>query len=545
MKFTVAALTTFAAINLLAADTKTQTEKNHDHCSVPAGAAAPALPAKLMEGMGRVDFKITTKSPEAQKFFNQGIAQMHSFWTKEAERSFLQAAQLDPEAPMPWFGVAMVAGGQYQPRFQVDNWEEMMGPQARTTKRAWDAAQKALDLAKVPGKATELEQLYVAAVAARRIPVAKQNSDDAYIAAWKALLAKYPDEVEAKTFLSLHLMRGFDLPSHQPKLTSMEAIELLRPLIAKYPEHPGVHHYVIHGWEGSAFAKEAWTSSAIYLKLAPGIPHALHMPGHIYSQTGKWDEAIESFSLAKAKELEYMAADRAYGNGHHGHNVHYLSTVYSFKGDYDSAVREAQHLLSIKETEAQQKSADLFTDAYAQGFIAMLRALTQHQKWEAILEGKMLPEISRPRQEAWTAWARGIAWANTGKPAQARTELKRMETALARFQSRVKNPLPRELTVAREELMAQILLASGKKEKGLKALELAAQHERQLRYTEPPYYARPAYEALGHWAVKLGQPALARRAYEQAVDQFPGDVVALRALQGLAPNAQQPSGGLQ
>ncbi|MCX6597588.1 MAG: hypothetical protein NTV70_14605, partial [Acidobacteria bacterium] len=190
MNFTVAALTTFAAIHLLAADTKTQMEKNHDHCSVPAGAAAPALPAKLMEGMGRVDFKITTKSPEAQKFFNQGIAQMHSFWTKEAERSFLQAAQLDPEAPMPWFGVAMVAGGQYQPRFQVDNWEEMMGPQARTTKRAWDAAQKALDLAKVPGKATELEQLYITAVAARRIPVAKQNSDDAYIAAWKALLAK-------------------------------------------------------------------------------------------------------------------------------------------------------------------------------------------------------------------------------------------------------------------------------------------------------------------------------------------------------------------
>ena len=85
----------------------------------PPGGAAPSLPAKLLEGQGTVHFPITTKSPEAQKFFDQGVAQMHSFWAREAERSFLQAAQLDPEAPMPHWGIAMVAAGDYRPRFQL------------------------------------------------------------------------------------------------------------------------------------------------------------------------------------------------------------------------------------------------------------------------------------------------------------------------------------------------------------------------------------------------------------------------------------------
>ncbi|MDX2178198.1 MAG: hypothetical protein SFV18_01315 [Bryobacteraceae bacterium] len=499
-----------------------------DHCSLPPGPAAPSLPAKLLDGMGTeyIDFKISTKSPDAQKFFSQGVAQMHSFWTKEAERSFLQAAQLDPDAPMPWWGVAMVAGGQYQPRFQVDGWDAMHGKQQRTNKRAKEAAEKALELAK---NGTELERLYIEAVAARRIPNGK-DPDEEYVLAWKRLLAKYPDELEAKTFLSLHLMRGFELPSHTPKLTSMEAVELLRPLIAKHPNHPGIHHYVIHGWEGSSFAKEAWHSCERYLKLAPMIPHALHMPGHIYSQTGKWAEGIHAFSLAKDREWAYMQADPKYGTGHHGHNVNYLSTSYSFHGDFDSAFREAKHLLTLKETESELKSADLFTNGYAQGFFAMLRALVQHEKWDMVLDGTTLPAIARPRQEAWLAWGRGLAWCAKGDVKKARTEAKNLTTALDRFKSRTKYPLPPELLVAKDELDAQILVAAGKIERGLRALENAANAERRLRYTEPPYYMRPVNEALGALAVKHGDLRLARKAYEGALEQYPADAIALRGL---------------
>lgn len=513
-----------------------------NHCSVPPGPEPPKLPAKLMDGVGTeyIDFKITTSNPEAQKFFNQGIAQMHSFWGREAERSFLQAAALDPEAPMPWFGVAMITGG-YQPYFQIVGWDSILGKQSRTNKRAMEAAQKAIELSKKPGKATELEKLYIAAVTARRIPGDK-DPDEAYIAAWRELLAKYPKEVEAQTFLSLHLMRGFELPAHTPRETSMEAVKILKALLKEAPDHPGVHHYVIHAWEGSSFASEAWPSCKRYFELAPNIPHALHMPGHIYSQTGRWDDAIIAFGAAKKKELSYIEADSTYGNGHHGHNVHYLSTSYSFKGDFDSAVREAQHLLGMPETDANKKSADLFTTAYAQGFIAMLRALTQHEKWDEILEGKMLPEIARPRQQAWYAWARGIAWSAKGNASKAKSEAKKLDTALANYKSKTKRNAPPELLVAREELAAQILLAQGKTDKGLRALEQVARKERALRYTEPPYYARPVYEALGKHALKAGKLDLAKEAFRQALDQFPSDAIAEAGLHEI-DRRDMPSGG--
>ncbi len=500
------------------------------HCSVPPGPAAPSLPAKLMDGMGTefIHFPITTTNPEAQKFFNQGIAQMHSFWGREAERSFLQAAALDPDAPMPWFGVAMIAGGQYQPYFQIANWDIIAGKkQSRTNRRAMEAAQKAIELSQKSGKATELEKLYIAAVAARRIP-GSHDPDEGYIAGWRKLLEKFPREVEARTFLSLHLMRGFELPAHTPRETSMEAVSILRDLLKEAPDHPGVHHYVIHGFEGSSFAAEAWPSCKRYFAQAVNIPHALHMPGHIYSQTGRWEDAITAFTTAKQKEWSYIQADKSYGDGHHGHNVNYLSTSYSFTGDYENAVREAQHLLAIPESVT---SADAFTTAYSQGFIAMLRTLTQHEKWDEILDGKMLPEISRPRQQAWYAWARGLAWAAKANVKNAKREARHFRTALDNFRSRTKLSIPEELLVAQEELAAQILLAEGKTDRGLRALEQAAKKNRMLRYSEPPYYPRPVYEALGKWAHKSGNLRLAESAYRQALEQFPADAIAEKGLE--------------
>ncbi len=266
-------------------------------------------------------------SAEAQKFFDQGLLRSYTrFWANEAERSFLQAAQLDPEAPMPWWGVAMVSG-DYRPRHQMDQLSEAQGRDPRATPpRAKEAAQRAIALSEVPGKATDLEKMYIASVAARRIPSSK-DPNDAYIEGLRALIAKYPKEVEARLFLSLHVMRGFELPSHTPREGSMEAVAILRQLLVDAPNHPGVHHYVIHAWEGSSFAKEAWPSCQRYAELITNIPHALHMPGHIYSQTGKFTEAQKSFGDAAVNELGYIKADALYGTGHHGHNVHYLSTA--------------------------------------------------------------------------------------------------------------------------------------------------------------------------------------------------------------------------
>jgi len=149
-----------------------------DQCAPEPGDTAPPLPAKILDGQGHVHFPITTASAEAQQYFDQGVAQMHSFWAREAERSFLQAAELDPSAPMPWWGVAMVAAGDYRPGFQL---EFVNGVPTEAGKdapkptsdlhggalRAREAAQRAVELSKTAGKASPLEKLYIRAVAAR------------------------------------------------------------------------------------------------------------------------------------------------------------------------------------------------------------------------------------------------------------------------------------------------------------------------------------------------------------------------------------------
>src|SRR5438270_7520554 len=151
--------------------------KPKDMCAPPPGGTAPALPARIMTGQGHIDFPITTSSPKAQEYFNQGVAQMHSFWAVEAERSFLQAAALDPQAPMPYWGIAMVAAGDYRPRFQltrdrVPSNVKKLDANSRTPvggpARAITAMKKAVELSAVPGKATDLEKLYIASIAARR-----------------------------------------------------------------------------------------------------------------------------------------------------------------------------------------------------------------------------------------------------------------------------------------------------------------------------------------------------------------------------------------
>src|SRR6478735_6135807 len=176
------------ALALIFAVAPAGAQQKADNCTPPPSALAPTLPAKILPGMGTVHLAITTSNPEAQQFFDQGLAQMHSFWAREAERSFLQAAALDPAAPMPQWGIAMVAAGDWRPRFQIDLLEAVTGKRAPPAmSRARTAAQKAVELAAVPGKATDLEKLYIAAVAARRDGVSK-DPEDAFVKGMRALL---------------------------------------------------------------------------------------------------------------------------------------------------------------------------------------------------------------------------------------------------------------------------------------------------------------------------------------------------------------------
>src|SRR5690348_12926086 len=151
-----------------------------------------------------------------------------------------------------------------------------------------------------------------------------------------------------------------------------------------------------------------------------------------------------------------MKQDKQYGDGHHGHNVHYLATAYSFEGRYDDAIEAAKELLGFTENPAQQAAADAMTTAHAQGWFAMMRTLVQFEKWDEVLGGQMLPIFGKPRQEAWRHWARGLAYANKGNAAAAKEESAQFELAMADFTKRTGRAEPAELQVARQELAGHL-----------------------------------------------------------------------------------------
>jgi tetratricopeptide (TPR) repeat protein len=521
---------------------------NKDMCAPAPGSVPPSLPARLMKGNGTeyIHFPITTSNPKAQQFFLQGVAQMHSFWANEAERSFLQAAALDPSAPMPQWGIAMVAAGDFRPRFQLDRDQPVKPDGAKPDRysqggaaRAVAAAQKAVELSAVEGKASPLEKLYVAAIAARR-DANNADRDEGYIKGLRAIVAGYPGEIEARTYLALHLMRGYTLPDHQPRPGTMEAVAMLRQLLIDAPDHMGVHHFVIHGFEGATFAKDAWPSCRRYPELVPNIPHALHMPGHIWAQTGKWDEAVKSFSTAAANERGYMAADQLYGNGHHGHNVHFMATSLSFQGHYDEAMAASRELLTFKENPREAGQVDNAFTAYRQGWFAMMRTLVQNEKWDVILEDKALPVYDKPREQAWRHWALGLAHAAKGHAAETKAEAKAMDEALKDFTAKTKDPVPPPLAAARKELDGHIAAVEGNNGKAIEILQAAAKMERSMRYNEPPSYPRPVLQALGEKALAEGKLQVAEAAFREALDQYPESSRALAGLSDTLKREKKP-----
>ena len=516
-----------------------------DQCAPEPGDTAPPLPAKILDGQGHVHFPITTASAEAQRYFDQGVAQMHSFWAREAERSFLQAAELDPTAPMPWWGVAMVAAGDYRPGFQLEfvngvptePGKDVPKPASELhggALRAREAAQRAVELSKTPGKASPLEKLYIRAVAARRGSDSPQPAAD-YVHALRDLVAQYPAEVEAKTYLALILMSGFTTPDKKPRDGSMEAIEILRGLLKTAPDHPGVHHYVIHGWEGSTFASEAWPSCEKYAKLVPNIPHALHMPGHIYAQTGRWQDAEAAFRAAATLERSYMDQDALYGTGHHGHNVHFEIVALAFQGKFDEAIGLAHELMEIPETPRQKSEVDDWYIADRQGWFGLMRSLVYGERWADIVDSSKFPPMSTPRESAWYHWARSIAYAEQGNANIADAEMRQMDKQLKEWTVATKNKkLPPALSAARLELDGHVLAALHRGPEALAVYERASTEERALRYTEPPAYPRPIAEVAGQLALALGDRARAAKFFETALEQYPESRKAQQGLRAAA-----------
>ena len=518
-----------------------QAAREPDLCAVPPGAQ-PLLPAKLLPGMGITkDFPVTTSSEQARAFFLQGISQIHSFWFTESERSCLQALQYDPNMAMAHWCIALSAAGDYRPAFQLlrdpsnvggrggvasgeaaatgaDNGEATV---RRTTNgaaidpqvRAREAIAKAMALR---DSVTPRERLYIEAQAARRAPGAKSAADAAYIATLRTLVAAYPDDLEAKSMLGLALDNGFDPVTKEPREHTMEAIALLEEVVAKDDSEFGAHHYLIHAYEGSKTPEKAWHDNARYAGLVTDIPHALHMPGHIYAQSDKIQEAISAFSGAAAVELKWIESDSLYPQGHHGHNVHFLIHALNLGGRYDESMKWVQHLFTFKEN-PRERAGNNQRGVWRQGYFGLIKTVVRFEKWDAIQDGTTIPVYDKPEQQAWRHWALGLAQANTGEIDRAKATLADMHKDLSAVTS-AKEPM----AIAAQELEATIAARGGDRKKAYELYRKAADREAAMLYTEPPAYPRPVVEGWGNVALALGDYATAETAYRETLAREPG-----------------------
>jgi tetratricopeptide (TPR) repeat protein len=501
-----------------------------DMCATIPGAQ-PLLPAKLLPGMGDTNMPVTTKSEQARKFFNQGISQMHSFWFVESERSFLQAAELDPEMAMAYWGISVSAAADYRPAFQLlrDPTDGGRGDAPAATSP--DAIQRTANGAAVNGrlrareyiqkamalrdKVSPRERMYIDAEWARRNPASKTHDAD-HIVALRKLVTAFPDDEEAKSILGLALLDGFDSVTKDPRTNTMEGLALLESVVAKNDNHFGAHHYLIHGWEGSKTPEKAWHASKRYPELVTNIPHALHMPGHIYAQSDKIDEAIAAFSAAAENELKWLGSDVLYPNGHHGHNVHFLVQALNLDGRYTDSMTRVRHMMTFKET-PRERTGNSQRTPYRQGYYALVKTLVRFERWDLILDGKTIPVYDKPEQHAWRLWAVGLAQAAQGQHAEAKKTHAEMQKHLEQVTA-----TKRPLTIAEMELDATILARTGDAKKAWDLFRKAAEWEKALLYTEPPSYPRPVVEGFANTALAMGDFATAEKGYREALEREPG-----------------------
>jgi len=483
-------------------------------CHTPIKTQAPSARAELVEGYGDVRMKVTTKSSEAQRFFDQGLALLHSFWFYEADKSFERAAQLDPECAMAQWGIAMAS----------------VNDERRNV-----ALERAKDLA---AGVSEHERLYIEAVDARYNGEKSNIQNNGFLGASESyrqnlrkIVARYPDDLEGKLFLALASMSGYKRDG-TPEPGTVEAIALLQLVLARSPKHLAAHHYMIHATESGPRPQDGAPSADIYGTLAPKVGHAVHMPGHTYVHVDRWDDAARAFEGSAAVDREWIRANNEksdHAAGPYGHNVHFLAMVYGYQGRYRDAVRVSRELLSLDENPEEVKSRTVF-----EGRLAMLRTLVRFEKWDEILNARMLPEEG-PFEvfKGWRYYAQAVSRIGMRDAVAAQAQLEVLEREIAwlkdRFEKTKDRPQNgrqsmqlRALKVAPLDVRARLLAMQGRADEAIATAREAIEAEIGLGYSEPPLYPVPMQEVAGNIALSLRRWEDALGFFTQALERDPG-----------------------
>lgn len=484
----------------------------------------PAPP--LVEGYGNSAFTITTSSPQAQAYFNQGLQLLHCFWEFEAYRAFKEAARLDPKAAMPHWGIAMALDGDV------------------TMKEPHKAAvAKANELA---ASASEHEQFYIRAMSKRMAEGDWDKKMKEYRSELEALLDRFPADQDARSFLAISF-GGYD-EAQRPREGTMYAQALLKQILADQPTHAAAHHYWIHLLESSPHPQDALDSAAALGKLAPRSGHMVHMPGHIYYRTGDYERSYESFAAAARVDEAYMK-DQGVTTAetwNYIHNLSYLVAACAESGRYREGLEWAAKL---KGTQDGRSGAGKFYFALNPGS-TLPRLHIRFAQWQAAAnapiefgadEGRVTI-TARAYRSALEAYTKGMVAVSSGRLQQAEREADAFDAALWRLtpqsmpkpadddkQTEGESPewLSKILAVASLDLRGSIASARNRVDEAERLLSLAVRKEKELGYGEPPVLSRPATESLGYARLRAKQWDKAREAFEASLVARPNNGHAL------------------
>ncbi len=489
------------------------------------------MPApKLMTGIGTSPLRIATKSPEAQAYFSQGMALLHCFWDFEAWRAFKEAARLDPEAPMPYWGIVN-AIGQY-PAMEDEK------------KDALERIRKLMD------RASDHEKYYLREVS----EIGKPDESGKSGGQMEGLIEKYPDDVDAQAFLGLSLASRYDQHG-EPSPGQVAAHMILENLLAKHPDDAAANHYLIHVLETGPYPERALRSADALAKLAPASGHMVHMPGHIYYRVGDYDRAREAFLAAMKVDEEYMERERVsvIDNWNYPHNISYLIADDVETGRYKEALQLAIKLdgLPVITGRAIANPRHAITVGAT---TARLQIRFGH--WDEVVEHPVRigdEELAGAPARAWRdailAYARAMRAIDNKDFAAASRE----SDALDAMQWRLKNghfdvkengspdAVLNLLTSYSLDLRGNLACATGRFEEGMKLLEESADNARtKIGYSEPPAYGRPERESIGYAYLRAKKFDKAREAFEKELKERPKSG---HALYGIALSYEESGDG--
>ena len=466
------------------------------------------------EKLGSVHFAISCGAA-SQKEFDRGMAMLHSFWFEKADETFANLAKRDPDCAMAHWGVAM------------SNYHPLWAP---PTKQEFSVGQEAVEKAKTAKKANARERRYIAAIAAFYSEPGKfdhRTRAKKYAEAMKSVHEADANDTEGAILYALALDSVAD-PKDKALTNQRQCGEILEPIFAKQPQHPGLAHYLIHCYDNPVLAPKALSAARAYLKIAPSVPHALHMPSHIFTRLGLWDEAIASNTAAAEAGHRFereMKMDKLWGETIHALDYKHYALL------QQGRVKEAQKIID----EMTQNAAS--TSNANQSSYGTANVFARH----SIESGDWKAAANLPLKKSAVSDADGIIHLaraiGNGRLKNPDAVLKEVDELRAIEQQQSDLYWKGQVEIKRLEAEAWLAFANGEREKAIQLVkEAAAKEDGTDKNPVTPGSLVPAHEMAGDLLLELSRPAEALREYQVALKSTPNR---FHSLAGAAKSADE------